>query len=57
MDIVLGTADRDICKGFNEHLSEILSRKGIHHLLDVKHNAEHDWPLWRHMFPEYVSRI
>jgi esterase/lipase superfamily enzyme len=57
MDIVLGTAEKDICKPFNERLSGILYQKGIDHWLDVKPDADHDWPLWRRMFPEYLSRL
>ena len=57
LKIVLGTADRDICKPDNERLSHILTEKGIKHWLDVRHNADHDWPLWRAMFPEYVSQM
>jgi len=57
MDIVLGTGDRDICRPFNERLSGILQRKNINHWLDIKPDADHDWPVWRNMFPEYLSRI
>lgn len=57
LKIVLGTADRDICKPDNERLSHILHQKGIDHWLDVRHNADHDWPLWREMFPDYMSQI
>ena len=57
MKIVLGTSDRDICRGYNEQLSEILNRKGINHWLDIRHNADHDWPIWRTMLPDYLSRI
>ncbi len=55
MNIVLGTTDQDICRGYNEHLSEILSRKAINHWLDMRENALHDWPIWRTMFRDYVS--
>lgn len=57
MDIVLGTGERDICRPFNERLSTILSKKGIDHRLDIKPGAEHDWSLWRHAFPEYLSAL
>jgi esterase/lipase superfamily enzyme len=57
MKIVLGTADRDICKPDNERLSEILTSKGINHWLDVRENADHDWPVWRDMFPEYIYHL
>jgi esterase/lipase superfamily enzyme len=55
MNIVLGTTDQDICRGYNEHLSEILSRKGINHWLDMRHDALHDWPIWRTMFRDYAT--
>jgi esterase/lipase superfamily enzyme len=57
MGIVLGTSDHDICKGDNERLSGILRQKSIDHWLDVRPNATHDWPVWREMFPHYLSLI
>lgn len=57
MKIVLGTSDRDICRADNERLSNILTAKGIGHWLDIRQNADHDWPIWREMFPEYLSKI
>ena len=57
MRIVLGTAERDICKPYNEQLSWILDQKGINHWLDVRPNAEHDWPIWREMFPDYLAQL
>lgn len=57
MDIILGTAEWDICKPFNERLSGILNQKRIDHWLDVRANENHDWPVWRQMFPEYLSRL
>jgi esterase/lipase superfamily enzyme len=57
MKIVLGTSDRDICRADNERLSDILNRKGINHWLDVRHNADHDWPIWRTMLPDYLSQL
>ena len=38
-------------------LSEILNRKGINHWLDIRQNADHDWPIWRTMLPEYLSQL
>ncbi|MEJ7556772.1 MAG: alpha/beta hydrolase-fold protein [Pedobacter sp.] len=55
--IVLGTSDRDICRADNERLSKILSNKGIDHWLDLRHNADHDWPIWRTMLPDYLSKL
>jgi esterase/lipase superfamily enzyme len=57
MKIVLGTSDRDMCKGDNERLSTILHQKGINHWLDIRQNADHDWPTWRQMFPEYIAQL
>src|SRR5215217_5794559 len=57
MRIVLGTSDRDICRGDNERMSGILAQKGIPHWLDLRHNADHDWPIWRQMLPNYLSEL
>ncbi|MES2417338.1 MAG: alpha/beta hydrolase-fold protein [Bacteroidota bacterium] len=57
MKIVLGTSDRDLCKADNERLSGILQQKGINHWLDIRQNADHDWPTWRQMFPEYIAQL
>jgi esterase/lipase superfamily enzyme len=57
MKIVLGTSDRDICRADNERLSGILNTKGIGHWLDIRQDADHDWPIWREMFREYLHNI
>jgi esterase/lipase superfamily enzyme len=57
MDIVLGAGEHDICRGDNEQLSGILHSKGVPHWLDIRAGQVHDWPLWRDMFPHYLSRI
>ncbi len=57
MKIILGTSEWDICKGANEHLSYLLHQKNVPHWLDMRGWKEHDWPLWKEMFPHYVSRI
>ena len=57
MKIILGTSDWDICKDSNLHFSGILKSKNINHWLDIRPNAEHDWPIWREMFPHYLSLI
>lgn len=57
LKIVLGTSDRDICRADNENLSGILHQKGIQHWLDIRPNADHDWPIWRDMFPEYIYQL
>jgi esterase/lipase superfamily enzyme len=42
----------------SKRLSEILSRKGISHVLDLwGHDVNHDWPWWRKMLPDYVDRL
>lgn len=57
MSIVLGTSEWDICRPANEHLSHLLNQKNVPHWLDMRGWKEHDWPLWREMFPHYISRI
>jgi len=56
MNIVLGSADWDICLDQNVKLSAILHAKGVPHWLDVwADNSKHDWPLWRRMALKYFS--
>ena len=57
MGIILGTSDQDICREENERLDFILQQKNIRHWLDLRQNATHDWPVWREMFPHYLSLI
>lgn len=57
MKIYLGTSEHDFCKTENEQMSTILHRKGIPHWLDIRPNAPHDWPVWREMFPHYLSLL
>lgn len=57
IDIVLGCGEHDICRAANEHMSHLLYQKGIHYWLDIRPGAVHDWPIWREMFPHYLSRI
>ena len=57
MKIVLGLGEWDICRKANEDLSELLNKKGIDHWFDMKPWAKHDWPIWREMFPHYLSLI
>lgn len=56
MQIVLGTSDWDICRDKNLHMSGILNEKGIAHWYDEKKWQDHDWPLWKMMFPEYLGK-
>ena len=57
MGIVLGTAERDICRGQNEWMSRLLAAKNIQHWLDIRPDRDHDWPVWKEMFPHYLSMI
>lgn len=57
IDIVIGTSDQDICLKDNLNLSKILSMKNVPHWLDIRKDRTHDWPVWREMFPHYLSRI
>lgn len=55
MKIILGTSEWDICRPSNQELSGILNKKNITHWYDERGWQEHDWPLWREMFPHYLS--
>ncbi len=57
MNIVLGTSEWDICLEPNQRMSGILHGKGINHWLDIRGWVKHDWPLWREMFPHYLSLL
>ena len=57
MGIVLGTAERDICRGQNERMSRLLSDKNITHWLDIRPDRDHDWPVWKEIFPHYLSLL
>ena len=57
MKIVLGVGEWDICLDANNRMHEILKNRGIEHWYDVRKWEEHDWPLWRDMFPHYLSLI
>jgi esterase/lipase superfamily enzyme len=57
MDIVLGTSNWDICLNANINLDQILNQKNVPHWLDIRQDQKHDWPVWREMFPHYLSRI
>lgn len=57
MGIVLGTSDRDICRGQNEWMSRLLAAKNINHWLDIRPDHDHDWPLWKEQFPHYLSLL
>jgi esterase/lipase superfamily enzyme len=57
MGIILGVAEHDVCRNQNEQFAGILQSKGIDHWLDIYPNAQHDWPVWKTVFPQYVSLI
>lgn len=57
MNIILGTSDWDICLESNQILAKILSDKNIPFWFDERKWADHDWPIWRQMFPHYLSKI
>lgn len=56
LGLVFGTAEHDFCKGANQYLSDILNRKGINNWLDIR-PGNHDWPVWKEMFPHYLSLL
>ncbi|WP_299113501.1 alpha/beta fold hydrolase [uncultured Winogradskyella sp.] len=57
MKIVLGVGEWDICLDANKRMAEILNNKNIPFWYDERKWAEHDWPLWRQMFPHYLSKL
>ena len=57
MKIVLGTTEGDMCRSSNQEMSTQLNDKGIKHWLDIRSWGGHDWPVWREMFPHYLSLL
>ena len=57
MGIILGTSEWDICRPANEQFAAILRERDIPHWFDLRGWVEHDWPLWREMFPAYLGRV
>ena len=57
MKIVLGVGEWDICLDANKKMASILTEKNIPFWYDERKWAEHDWPIWRQMFPHYLSKI
>ncbi len=55
--VVFGVGSEDFCLAANYRLSHILDRKGLNNWLDIRPGAVHDWPVWREMFPDYISKI
>ncbi|MGB5371318.1 MAG: alpha/beta hydrolase-fold protein [Flavobacteriaceae bacterium] len=56
MQIVLSTSDWDSCQPKNQHMAGILEAKGIPYWYDEKKWIEHDWPLWKMVFPQYIGK-
>lgn len=57
MHIVLSTSDGDICLDQTKEMAGILSSMGINYWFDEQKWINHDWPLWRMMFPVFVGRF
>ncbi len=57
MHIVLSTSDQDICLEQTREMAGILGSKGINHWYDESKWINHDWPLWRMVFPRFVGRF
>ncbi|MDN3493290.1 esterase family protein [Winogradskyella bathintestinalis] len=57
MKIILGVGEEDICLDANRRMASILEKKNIPFWYDERKWAKHDWPLWREMFPHYLSKL
>ncbi len=57
MHIVLSTSDRDICLEPTRRMAAILTSKGINHWYDEQKWIDHDWVLWRMVFPKFIGRF
>lgn len=57
MKIILGVGEWDICLDANKQMAEILTAKHIPFWYDERKWAKHDWPIWRDMFPHYLSTL
>ncbi|KFD38667.1 alpha/beta hydrolase-fold protein [Schleiferia thermophila] len=55
--VFLGAGEWDICLGDNYEMADLLGRRGIRNWLDIRPREVHDWPLWRMIFPHYLSMI
>lgn len=55
--IILSAGEHDICKNDTLGMSKILNTRNIHHTLDIVQNYDHDWGLWHHILPKYLSDI
>lgn len=57
MHIVLSTSDQDICLKQTREMAGILNSKGIDNWYDERRWINHDWPLWRMVFPMFIGRF
>ena len=57
LKITLGVGEWDICLEANQKLADILNQKNIPYWFDFRRWAKHDWPIWREMFPHYLSTL
>jgi esterase/lipase superfamily enzyme len=55
--VFLGSGEIDACLDANIKMANMLGAKGIKNYLDVRKGAKHDWPVWKEMFPHYISFI
>jgi esterase/lipase superfamily enzyme len=57
LKLTLGTTWADSCLEQNQRLGGILEQKKIPHWLDIRGDQPHDWPIWKQMFPHYISTL
>ncbi len=57
ISFILGTGTNDMCMDANIIMAEMMKEKRINHYLDVIPDAAHDWPVWREMFPKYLTML
>jgi len=55
--VILGTTWTDICLEQNQRMAGILEQKKMLHWLDIRGDQPHDWPVWKQMFPHYISTL
>jgi len=51
---LLTTGEHDICLRDNEHMSNLLTAKGVSHSLHVWQGMWHEWPWWQKMAQAYL---
>lgn len=57
MGLVFGVGQHDFCLNANLQISGLLHAKNVQHWLDVVPGGNHDWPVWREMFPRYIQTM